>query len=392
MGLFRNLFARAEKRSSSEASWAALKHRGLDASGPMVVPRVAEGVAAYTAAIGVISSAISSFPCFVYKRDVNAGREMVMSGSVPQVIAEPNEAQTWPELIESLIASMLDYGNGCLEIEQGGAGEVRALHFVPWQWVTPRILASGRLVFDVAPPTGELLTQSRQGPRRLLPGEYVLLKDRSDDGRIGRSRLSRCGGPIRAGMEMQAFQETLYKNGAQPGVILSADGPVPPESAAEMRDQWDEEFSGDNAGRIAVLGYGLKAQPWQFNPENLEMIAARRFSVEEIARLFQVPPPLIADYSNNTFTNSQQAAIWFAQHTLQPIVRKLEEALRRGLFTPATRPSFEIEFDMSALLRGDATSRWQAHEIAVRNSILTTDEIREVEGWNPIGQAPENTD
>ncbi|MEZ5894727.1 MAG: phage portal protein, partial [Parvularculaceae bacterium] len=126
------------------------------------------------------------------------------------------------------------------------------------------------------------------------------------------------------------------------------------------------------------------------SPEDMEMLAARRFSVEEMARIFQIPPPLIQDYTHNTFTNSHAASLWFAQHTLGPWVRKLEETLKRALFSERERRTHSIEFDMSSLLRGDAAQRWAAHDIAVRNNILSPDEIRQIEGWNarPKTEAP----
>lgn len=106
-------------------------------------------------------------------------------------------------------------------------------------------------------------------------------------------------------------------------------------------------------------------------------------SVEEICRLFQVPPPLVQDLSHGTFTNSREAARWFCQFTLTPWVRKIEATLSRALF--ARGAGFEIEFDMSGLLRADPESRWASHKIAVDAGILDPDEVREIEGFNSRG-------
>jgi HK97 family phage portal protein len=103
--------------------------------------------------------------------------------------------------------------------------------------------------------------------------------------------------------------------------------------------------------------------------------------------LYQVPPPIIQDLSHGTFTNSREAGRWFAQFSLGPWVRKIEAEFSRSVFTD---PAMSLELDMSALMRGDAESRWASHKIAVEAGILTPDEVREIEGFNPRagGEAP----
>ena len=115
------------------------------------------------------------------------------------------------------------------------------------------------------------------------------------------------------------------------------------------------------------------------------MLASRRFTVEELCRLFQVPPPIVQDYTHNTFTNAAQASLWYAQLTLSPWVRKIEEEFRRSVLG-AGSADLSLEVDLSGLMRGDYEARWKAHEIAVRNQILDANEVREVEGWNPRPQ------
>jgi HK97 family phage portal protein len=111
------------------------------------------------------------------------------------------------------------------------------------------------------------------------------------------------------------------------------------------------------------------------------LLESRKFGIEEICRLFQVPPPLVQDYSHNTFTNSETAGRWFAQFTLAPWARKLEAEFARSLF-PANS-GLELEFDLSGFLRGDPKTRWDAHKIAIETGVLDADEVRHVEGWNP---------
>jgi HK97 family phage portal protein len=281
-----------------------------------------------------------------------------------------------------IVSETLAHGNALAEIIAARDGTVRELRPHPWRSVTPMILPSGRLVYD-APESPAPAHAAKL--KRLLDADVIHLRDRSDDGLIGRPRLARCAAPARVALTMQAYAEELYQNSARPSGVLSlAVETIQPEELERLRDQARQLYAGPrNAGNLMVLtGGSLTYSPIATSPEDMEMLAARRFSVEEIARIFQVPPPLIQDYSHNTFTNSHAAALWFAQHTLGPWVRKLEEALKRALFSAEERRDLSIEFDMSSLLRGDPAQRWASHEIAVRNGILTPDEIREVEGWN----------
>jgi HK97 family phage portal protein len=156
---------------------------------------------------------------------------------------------------------------------------------------------------------------------------------------------------------------------------------------AALRSQFDDRHAGaGKAGKVLVLSDGLKFNPFQISPEDAELLGSRKFAVEEVCRLYQVPPPLIQDYSNNTFTNSEAAGRWFAQFTLGPWARKIEAVMSRALFPEGS--GLEIELDLSSFLRGDPQTRWAAHKIAVDAGILDPDEIREIEGFNPRRAAP----
>ncbi len=122
----------------------------------------------------------------------------------------------------------------------------------------------------------------------------------------------------------------------------------------------------------------------QISPEDAELLETRKFGVIELCRLFQVPPPIVQAYENNTFTNAAQAGLWFATFCLAPWARKIEAEFARSIF-PAGGP-FELELDLSGFLRGDPETRWNAHKIALETGVLDPDEVRQIEGWNPRGE------
>lgn len=391
MGFLRRIANRLDpppvETRDADPSWQSLAglHGDLGAvidGRALLTARVAESLAAYSACIAAISGALASFPVYVFKKQ-QSGRKADEHHPLAVLIAEgPNPYQSFPEFVEMLVAETLAHGNGLAEIvSDRRSGKISALKIIPWRQVTPVLLQSGRLAFDVT--SVNALYGGTGKTRRLLDTEVLHLKDRSDDGLIGRSRLSRSGSSVRSGIAQEHYGAHIYENQAAPSGMLSLKSGTTQENLENLINQLDEKWAGArNAGKLAVINGEVTFLPMNITPENLEMLAARRFTVEEIARLFQVPPPIIGDYTHNTFTNSQSAGRWFGQFTLMPWVRKLEEAFRRALFSEEERARYEIEFDMTALLRSDPEARWQAHEIAVRNDILTKNEVREIEGWN----------
>jgi HK97 family phage portal protein len=151
-----------------------------------------------------------------------------------------------------------------------------------------------------------------------------------------------------------------------------------------LKAAFNSLYSGaTNAGKTAFLDRGMSWKPVSISPEDAELLASRRFSTEEIARIFQVPPPLVGIWDHSSFTNSETAGKWFATYTVGPWCRKFEAEIARSVFSESDRGTYQLDFDLSGFLRGDHGARWQGHEIAVRNGILTPNEIREIEGWNP---------
>ena len=149
-----------------------------------------------------------------------------------------------------------------------------------------------------------------------------------------------------------------------------------------LHDRFKDRYAGPTkAGRTMILDNGVKWKSVSVSPEDAEVLASRKFSVEEICRLYQVPPPIVQSYEYNTFTNSAQASLWFAQFSLAPWAKKIEAEFSRSVFLDDA----QLEIDLSGLMRGDFATRWAAWKIAVDTGVLTHDEIREIEGWGPRG-------
>lgn len=374
---------RMEKRmlDTPGGAWqGSLSGQSLFGHSP-VTPYNAEGLSVVFACVSAISSSLSALPALVYQI-TGKTRQELDTGEIAALIKNgPNSYQTWPEFLEMLVAQTLLRGNGLVEIVADRQGSETGLRVIPWHWCNPYMLPSGQMVYDVYDQPG-LYSPAQGKRRRLLQHEVIHIRDRSEDGLIGMSRLQRSAATIRGAQTVHEFAAAAFRNGFYPSGVITSDAKVGADQRVALNDAFVKGFAGaGNAARAFILDQGLD---WKgmtaISPEDAELLASRKFTTEELCRLFQVPPPLIQDYSHNTFTNSEQAGRWFAQFCLLPWVRKIEAAFNRALFPGG---EFELVLDMSAFDRGDPATRWNNHAIAASNGILEVDEIREIEGWGP---------
>jgi HK97 family phage portal protein len=372
---------KAEARAaSSEVSWAAIGSQFGAGGTPST--RLAEGLSAVGAAVQATASALAATPPYVYRRN-GQGREIDETHPLMRLIRNgPNEFQTWPDFIEWLVASILLRGNGLAEIGTDTRGAVTELKPVPWETATVSLLLNGRLAYDVSDIVSVFGGTGRR--RRLLQDQVLHIRDRSDDGLIGRSRLSRAATVFNVALAGQEMAESVYRTGGFPSGALTLDGKLGGADGDRVREHLRNTIEGARqAGKIFVFEKGVSWQAFSVSPEDAELLASRRFTTEELARIFQVPPPIIGDLSHGTFTNSAEAGRWFVQHCLRPWCRKLEASIARACFTAEEMQTYSIEFDLSDLLRGDPEARWRSNQVAVDSGILTPNEVREQEGWSP---------
>jgi HK97 family phage portal protein len=354
----------------------------------------AENLSAVLACIGSISAAISALPALVF-RQTGDRRVEDRTHWLNRLIERPNVLQSWPDFIEWLTAQMLLYGNAVADPQYDGRGVVTSLSPLPWWQCQPILVPAdpteslgpqaptARLAFDVmrivAPWGGTGV------PKRLFAEDCLYLRDRSDTGILGRSRLSRCPAVLEASLGAQTFSASMWANQGVPNVSLEHPGRLSKEASDRLANSWAQTHSGPgNARKPVIVEEGMKVNPLNLSAEDNELLEARRFSVEEIARIFDCPPPMIGDWSKATFSNTATAMEWWGSKTLLPIVNKIEAEFQRSIIQD---DSVSLHLDLSGLLRGDFTQRTAASVQLVRSGILTANEAREIEGFAPMAGA-----
>lgn len=378
MSWITRLFGRNQEQRASvpPTTWDLLKLNGGDLTGA-VSPNLAENISAVFACVQIISETVASLPLLVYRIE-GEGRVLDRQHPVARIFAgDANDWQTAPEWLETWTAHCLLRGNGYSEIIRDGRGAPIALKPMhPGMTHPAKSSRSGRIVYEYSDPNG--------GTRRLLPEEVIHLKDRSDDGIIGISRLRRAGETFATVVATEQFAASTYRNGAHLSGIVSHPEQIGPEAARTLRESLEALYSGpSNAGRFGVLEENMTWTALSVSPEDAQMLESRRFGVEQIARIYRVPPPVLGDLSNGSYSNVTELGRWFATFTISPWLNRIERAIERSLFSEEGRRTHLVEFDIDLLLRGDMLQRMQAYRIGREVGLYNANDLRRFENLNP---------
>lgn len=383
MGLLSRIFGREppEARAAASLENPALHWAGIDWHGG-ISETVAQNLSTVSACVDAVAGTIAAQP-ITLRRLVNGSWVEEPNSQAARVFRRPNPHMTGPDLIQTLLASTLLSGNGLLRIEYDGAARPVALWPIPWNAARMVRLPSGRIAYDVVESDVLPGEWSAGKTRRYFEDEILHLRDRTGpDGIVGVSRLSRARQVIENAAELQNFALQSWKNSATPSGALELEGPLSQVQADRLRLAFQQRHQGTaNARSVLLLESGAKWRQLSVSPEDAEVLASRRFSVEEVARLFGVPSPVVNDLSHGTFHNSSEMIRHFAQSTLSHWCRKIEAEVSRSLL--GTGPSDPVlEIDLSGLLRGDPETRWRSWQIAIKAGVLDPDEVRQEEGWS----------
>lgn len=342
------------------------------ATGVSVTPENALEVSSIWAAVRMISSTIATLPLPVY-RHTNEGKERDKSHPSYWLLHDrPNPEMSAYVWRETLMGHCLLYGNFYAEIERNERGEAVALWPLhPFNVRTERVGARKVYVVRV------------DGQEVVLPSEDVLhVPGFSLDGHTGLVPVHMARESIGLSKATEAFGASFFGNGAAPSGILTSPAKLGKEGMDNLRESWTKLHGGlSNAQRVAILEQGLTWQPLGIPPEHAQFLETRKFSVSEIARLFLIPPSLLADLERSTFHNHEQQAIQYVQHTIEPWTRRIEGELNYKLFSDR---SHFAEFVLEGLLRGDSAARAEFYTKMANLGVLSINEIREMENRNRV--------
>ena len=203
------------------------------------------------------------------------------------------------------------------------------------------------------------------------------------DGLVGYSPIAMAKNAIGMAIACEEYGAKFFSNGASPGGVLEHPGTI--KDPQRIRDSWQSTFGGSgNANKIAVLEEGMKFTPIGIAPEQAQFLQTRKFQIDEIARIFRVPPHMVGDLDRSSFSNIEQQSLEFVKYTLNPWVVRWEQSIARALLTPEEKKKYFAKFNLDGLLRGDYQSRMQGYAIGRQNGWMSANDIRELENLDLI--------
>lgn len=355
------------------------------------------GLSAAWACVNLLAGTIASLPVMVYRlRD--GQREVARDHPLYRVVHDsPNADQTAVDFWEFVCASIELRGNAFAEIERGVNGQVIALEPVRPEIVRVRRLDDGSIGYEWT--EGNRL-------RRRAQRDVFHVRGFGGSALGGLSTLSACAGTFGGAKALEAAAAGMFANGVRPSGILSTDKPLTAEQRKIAEELLQGKFSGAlNAGRPMLLDNGLSWHQLTINPEDAQMLESRRFTVEEICRIFGVPPHMVGHTENSTSwgTGLEQQTLGFQKFTLRRRLKRIEQAVQKQLLSPADIVAgVTVEFNLEGLLRGDSKSRAEFYQAAlgdtqkpgwmVRNEVRRIENLAPIDGWDEpvplISQTP----
>lgn len=374
-----DLFKRTETRATGDdPSWSALINQGaVSASGRHVDSKSAESISAVFGCVQALSESTACLPLHVYARTDDGERERADDHPLSRVLRNPNPQQTGLAFRESMTASVLMHGNAYARKEINGAGELTALHPIHPRNVTVVRIASGRYAFDVT---------SDDGKRdRLLDEEVFHLADRTEPGSIvGKSRIAIARDTLGLALSQREHGSSVFRNGARPSGVLEGDKPINEGQALEYREFLNGFQGAYNTGRMMMLFDGIKFKPLSMNLEDAQWIAAQQFGVEEVCRIFRVPPTMVGDLRHGNYSNTVELGSQFVRYSLQRWLSQWEAEISRSLLGPIARRRYYAEHSVEGLLRGNPEARADFYQKAIAAGWMTVNEVRKLENMPAI--------
>ena len=383
MSIFSGLFRSRDKPITDSTSGSAYSFMlGNTSSGKPVTERSAMQMTAVYACVRILSEAVASLPLQLFRQN-GASREKAVDHPLYFLLHdEPNTEMTSFIFRETLMTHLLLWGNAYAQIIRNGKGEVVALYPLMPNRMTVDRDGNGQLYYSYRLQKEDAPTAA-VGTVILQPSDVLHIPGLGFDGLVGYSPIAMAKNAIGMAIACDEYGAKFFANGAQPSGVLEHPGTL--KDPSRVRESWNATFGGSrNANKVAVLEEGMKYTPISISPEQAQFLETRKYQVNEIARIFRVPPHLIGDLDKSSFSNIEQQSLEFVKYTLDPWVSRWEQAMKRSLLSAEEKQEYSIKFNVDGLLRGDYESRMNGYASGRQNGWLSANDIRRLENLDPI--------
>jgi HK97 family phage portal protein len=384
MGILTGIFkARDKPQNTLNSSWYTFFF-GTASSGKPVNETTAMQMTAVYSCVRILSETVAGLPLHVYRYNDSGGKEKNLKHPLYKLLHdEPNPEMTSFSFRETLMSHLLLWGNAYAQIIRNARGEVIALYPLMPNKMTVDRDKNGRLFYLYQQNSEDSPALGKHGQVYLSPSDVLHIPGLGFDGLVGYSPIAMAKNAVGLAIATEEYGAKFFANGAAPGGVLEHPGTI--KDPQKVKESWNSAYQGSsNAHRVAVLEEGMKYQVIGISPEQAQFLETRKFQINEIARIFRVPPHMLADLEKSSFSNIEQQSLEFVKYTLDPWVVRWEQTMCRALLSPSEKPSVFIKFNVDGLLRGDYASRMNGYATARQNGWMSANDIRELENLDRI--------
>lgn len=357
---------------------------GRTTSGKPVNERTAMQTTAVYACVRILAEAVASLPLHVYEYQDDGGKKLVHDHPLYYLLHdEPNPEMTSFVFRETLMSHLLIWGNAYAQIIRDGAGRVLGLYPLLPDKMDVQRDDKGNIYYVYSRNSDENPMFKEYGNIKLKAEDVLHIPGLGFDGLIGYSPIAMAKNAVGMTLACEEYGASFFANGANPGGVLEHPGVL--KDPSKVRESWNSVYRGvSNAHKIAVLEEGMKYQQIGIPPEEAQFLETRKFQINEIARLYRIPPHMVGDLDKSSFSNIEQQSLEFVKYTLDPWVIRWEQSLQRSLLLPGEKGKYFIKLNVDGLLRGDYQSRMNGYAVGRQNGWFSANDIREMENMNPI--------
>ena len=384
MNKFTSLFhSRDKPQNSLNGSRYSFFFGGTTAGKPVNENTAMQMTAVYSC-VRILSEAIAGLPLHVYKYNDGGSKEKDLQHPLYKLLHdEPNPEMTSFVFRETLLGHLLLWGNAYAQVIRNARGEVVALYPLMPNKMTVDRDKDGCLYYLYQRGSGDTPSLGKNSQVLLSPSDVLHIPGLGFDGLVGYAPIAMAKNAIGLAIATEEYGAKFFANGAAPGGVLEHPGTI--KDPQKVKDSWNSAYQGSgNAHRVAVLEEGMKYQPIGISPEQAQFLETRKFQINEIARIFRVPPHMVGDLEKSSFSNIEQQSLEFVKYTLDPWVVRWEQSMYRVLLSESEKKDHFIKFNVDGLLRGDYESRMNGYATARQNGWMSANDIRELENLNRI--------
>lgn len=385
MGLINKLFKSRDhpKIDNRTVGSSCSFYMGGSSAGKNVNERSAMQMTAVYSCVRILAEAVAGLPLHLYRYKEDGGKERAIDNNLYHLLHdEPNKEMSSFIFRETLMTHLLLWGNAYAQIIRNGKGEVVALYpLMPNKMQVDRD-ENGELYYIYTRSSDEAKTMEGVTVY-LTPRDVLHIPGLGFDGLVGYSPIAMAKNAIGLAIATEEYGAKFFANGAAPSGVLEHPGTI--KDPSRLRENWNSTFGGSaNSGKVAVLEEGMKYTPISISPEQAQFLETRKFQIDEIARIFRVPPHMVGDLEKSSFSNIEQQSLEFVKYTLDPWVIRWEQSLSRALLNEDEKRKYFFKFNLEGLLRGDYESRMSGYATARQNGWMSANDIRELENLDKI--------